>query len=55
MQRFKILERLFGKHNLERTDEMDPSEIEDLSIQRKELLGKMGWDKMTTEELRRIG
>ena len=54
MQRFEILGRLFEKYNLVRTDEMDHSEIEALNMQRQELARKMGWDKMTTEELQRI-
>jgi len=55
MQRFEILERLFEKYGFVHTEEMDHSEIEALNMQRQDLMRKMGWDKMTTEELRRIG
>lgn len=52
-QRFEILERLFKEHNLVRTDEMDHFEIEALDMRRQDLAKRMGWDKMTIEELRR--
>ena len=51
MHRFEALEKLFDKYDLKRTDEMDHFDIEALNMQRQELMRKMGWDKMTTEEL----